>query len=263
VRNSDGRWTKHNTYEIFGIRINSDGTIATELDVEYLDIPYPQLLTDLTNHGNVMRVMWVFVGMTLLISRRYLTGSCIYCMNLLHSIFGVIVCAFTILSGVMALNAMGPPWKTGQFHGWLGILMMVFALILASSGIALVCCKQKFGEPWKPDTKANFVRHMHKLGGYLALFAGNYTVFAGAIRFDMLETEMLKTEVMGIQPNNIVLLVSFVVAVIVFEVIWRVCQHARKKKTPTVTDVTDTKLRNKIKEVETAESIEKKVKDGR
>ena len=59
------------------------------------------------------------------------------------------------------------------------------------------------------------------------------------------------------------MLISFVVAVIVFEVIWRVCQHARKKKTPTVTDVTDTKLRNKIKEVETADSIDKKVKDGR
>ena len=201
VRNSDGKWTKHNTYEIFGIRINSDGTIATELDVEYLERPYPKLLGDLDKHGIIMRVMWVFLGMTLLVSRRYLTGGCIYCMNLLHSIVGFIVCFMTIFSGFFAMSLMGPPWENGSLHGWLGVLMMVFALVLAVSGIALVCCRKKFGEPWKPDTKANFVRHLHRLGGYVALLAGNYTVFAGAVRHAKLETLMLKTEDMGIQPK--------------------------------------------------------------
>ena len=39
VRQRDGRWKKHDIYEVFGIRINSDGTIATELDVQQLDVP--------------------------------------------------------------------------------------------------------------------------------------------------------------------------------------------------------------------------------
>ena len=189
LRTEDGRWdSKHDEKEVFGIRINSDGTIASELDTSMLDVPYPAYFDKLEIHGWVMWSMWFVLGLTLLISKRYATGMGVIIMHMVHFIAGWIVVILTLLSGSLAIKEMGwPIVDNNEPHGIFGLIVMIGSVLMLFTGVfVIVRGKENMQKPWDPSEQKQRLMKFHRIGGYITLFFGNFTVFTGNMHFSEL-----------------------------------------------------------------------------
>ena len=163
-----GEWGKHDKRNVFGIRINSDGTIASELDVTKLDLSsYNEKMNMLGFHGSMQWIIWYILGFVIIASKRYLQGYAVYAMNLIHVICGFICIVFTLVAGFGILSKIG--WQASP-HAYMGVVVMSLCIVeLITGDITLLLDKCRGNKPWHASGDKKLIALIHRWGGYTLL----------------------------------------------------------------------------------------------
>ena len=115
----------------------------------------------------------------------------------------------------------------GNLHGYFGVTVIIFAVIqLATGDITLLLDKCRGNKPWHANSDKKLVATLHKWGGYFLLFIAHLAIFTGTFRYSQMEDGKGET----IKP--ILILGSFIVLVLICEIIWRLC-YTNSKETLT------------------------------
>lgn len=120
---------------------------------------------------------WFFVGLLLLITKRY--AKKIWKVgHYLHAILGYFVLIVTIVFALSITN-WGP---LENIHNALGSLTVIITIIGSLSGTIAAATMRFYNgdKEWSKEERVQLVAKIHRYFGYLMLFIGNACIMTGA-----------------------------------------------------------------------------------
>ena len=164
-------------------------------------------------HGWWLWSTWYFVGLGLLVTKRYVKKAWL-AMHYLHAILGYFTLVVTIVFIAKQIE-----WEFEDLHQILGTIFLFVVIIGSLSGSATAGTMKMYNgdKDWAEKERVTRIAKIHRYAGYFMLFMGNFTMSSGVGHYfgDVLKDDSRK--ILG--PLNLVTFFGFV---ILFEAIYRI-----------------------------------------
>ena len=166
-------FVKHEKWGIWSLQIDSRGKVSeSEINMtEYLRSDV------IEQHGWAMWGTWFFVGLLLLVTKRYAKENWLF-MHYLHGFLGYLSLITTIVFAYRV--AQFEPFS--GFHNGFGTVS-IFIIIVCSLSGSLSAATMRFyngDKAWSKEERVTKISQIHRYAGYLALFMGNGAIVTGA-----------------------------------------------------------------------------------
>ena len=203
-------WSKHDIYGVWSLALARDGVLTDG------GLNSAEMLrnSDYEQHGLFMWSAWFVVGLSLLVTKRYLKRFW-KPMHFVHALLGYYVLIVTV---VFALKLT--EWEpTKTLHNGLGTAMLFVTIVGALSGSLTAGTMSLYNgdKPWSKKERVERIAKIHRYAGYLMLLLGNVTVFTGISHY--YNDIMLGDSRKALGPLS---LICFVLLVAIFEAIFRI-----------------------------------------
>jgi hypothetical protein len=162
---------------LFKIRYNSDGSVKLW--------PISTGHYRFVVHGAIMHFCWFFLGLCLLITKRYSKWNWL-ALHLAHILIGLFVFVVTLYSGLKVMQYFDYHIHP-DYHQVMGVVTIMISSVTSILGIvaAGLMAFYKGDKPWTDHDKARKAAFYHRCFGYFILIAANATCMAGLINYVM------------------------------------------------------------------------------
>lgn len=166
------KWVKHDEFGVWSIKFSASGEVRDG------GLDETELLRnfDFEAHGWWLWSSWFFVGILLLVTKRYAKRPWT-AMHYLHCLLGYFVLVVTIVFSSKLLH-----WDfTASWHHAFGTTCLFLTILGSLSGTVTAGVMRAYNgdKPWSEKEKVERIAKIHRWAGYIMLLVGNVTCMTG------------------------------------------------------------------------------------
>lgn len=207
-KTSSPSWSRHDERGVWSLTLTASGAEAGGLDKREL-LRKPEY----EEHGLWMWSAWYIGGLILLVSKRYVKKHW-ELMHYIHAFVGYFVLAITIIFIVKISK-----WEPHGLHTIVGYICVIITIPGALTGSVTATLMRVYNgdKDWAEKEKVTYIAKIHRWFGYVMLALGCFSISSGLGNYygEKLEDDPMKV----LAPLNAT---TFVILIIIFEVIYRV-----------------------------------------